>query len=214
MKQLFHQWQELSELKKELTNRNWFPATSGNISMKVSDAPLTFLVTASGKDKTKTTPDDFLLVDAAGVPVLETDLRPSAETLLHTHIYNATTAGCVLHVHTTDNNVITNLYESEVVLANQEIIKALNIWEEGASITIPIIENYADIPKLGVEFQKHITGNTGAVLIRNHGITVWGKDGFDTKKRLEAYEFLFQFHLKLLSLQGGVSHGANSYSRS
>ncbi|HDR3898628.1 TPA: methylthioribulose 1-phosphate dehydratase, partial [Bacillus cereus] len=34
----------------------------------------------------------------------------------------------------------------------------------------------------------------------------------DAKKRLEAYEFLFQFHIKLLSIQGGVSNGANSYS--
>ncbi|PGZ99418.1 methylthioribulose-1-phosphate dehydratase [Bacillus pseudomycoides] len=212
MKQLFRQWQELSELKKELTDRNWFPATSGNISIKVSDDPLTFLITASGRDKTKTTPDDFLLVDHNGNPVLETDLRPSAETLLHTHIYNHTNAACVLHVHTTDNNVITNVYDKEVVLCNQEIIKALNIWEEGASIRIPIIENYAHIPTLGESFRNHIYEDTGAVLIRNHGITVWGKDSFDTKKRLEAYEFLFQFHIKLLSIKGGVQHGTNSYS--
>lgn len=211
MRQLFRQWQELSELKKELTDRNWFPATSGNISIKVSDNPLTFLVTASGRDKTKTTPDDFLLVDQNGKPVLETDLRPSAETLLHTHIYNLTNAACVLHIHTTDNNVITNVYDQEVVLCNQEIIKALNIWEEGASIRIPIIENHAHIPTLGEEFRKHIHEDAGAVLIRNHGITVWGKDGFDTKKRLEAYEFLFQFHIKLLSIKGGVQHGANTY---
>ena len=212
MKQLFRQWQELSDLKKELTDRNWFPATSGNISIKVSDNPLTFLITASGRDKTKTTPDDFLLVDQNGNPVLETDLRPSAETLLHTHIYNNTNAACVLHVHTTDNNVITNVYDKEVVLCNQEIIKALNIWEEGASIRIPIIENYAHIPTLGENFRNHIYEDAGAVLIRNHGITVWGKDSFDTKKRLEAYEFLFQFHIKLLSIKGGVQHGANSYS--
>ncbi|MGG2014252.1 methylthioribulose 1-phosphate dehydratase [Bacillus sp. S10(2024)] len=212
MRQLFRQWQELSELKKELTDRNWFPATSGNISIKVSDNPLTFLVTASGRDKTKTTPDDFLLVDQHGNPVLETNLRPSAETLLHTHIYNLTNAACVLHIHTTDNNVITNVYDQEVVLCNQEIIKALNLWEEGASIRIPIIENYAHIPTLGEQFRKHIHEDAGAVLIRNHGITVWGKDGFDTKKRLEAYEFLFQFHIKLLSIKGGVQHGANTYS--
>ncbi|WP_242143608.1 MULTISPECIES: methylthioribulose 1-phosphate dehydratase [unclassified Bacillus cereus group] len=212
MKQLFRKWHTLSELKKELTNRNWFPATSGNISIKVSHEPLTFLISASGKDKTKTTPDDFLLVDHQGNPVLETELRPSAETILHTHIYNHTNAGCVLHVHTTDNNVITNLYDKEVMIRNQEIIKALNIWEEGATIRIPIIENYAHIPLLGEAFKKHIQSDCGAVLIRNHGITVWGKDSFDTKKRLEAYEFLFQFHIKLLTIQGGVSSGANSYS--
>ncbi|MBJ8029812.1 methylthioribulose 1-phosphate dehydratase [Bacillus cereus group sp. N21] len=212
MRQLFHQWEELSKLKKELTDRNWFPATSGNISIKVSNTPMTFLITASGRDKTKTTPDDFLLVDQTGKAVLETDLRPSAETLLHTHIYNHTEAECVLHVHTIDNNVITNVYDKEISFSNQEIIKALNIWEEGATIKIPIIENHAHIPTLGEDFRKHIHDDAGAILIRNHGITVWGKDSFDAKKRLEAYEFLFQFHIKLLSIQGGVSHGANSYS--
>ncbi|MDD1369516.1 methylthioribulose 1-phosphate dehydratase, partial [Bacillus sp. MHSD17] len=183
MKQLFRQWYDLSEIKKELTTRNWFPATSGNISIKVNHEPLTFLITASGKDKTKTTPDDFLLVDHLGVPVLETELRPSAETILHTHIYNNTNAGCVLHVHTTDNNVITNLYSDAVTLQNQEIIKALDIWEEDATINIPIIENHAHIPTLGENFRKHIQGDSGAVLIRNHGITVWGRDSFDAKKR-------------------------------
>ena len=112
---------------------------------------------------------------------------------MHTHIYNNTNAGCVLHVHTTDNNVITNLYSDAVTLQNQEIIKALDIWEEGATINIPIIENHAHIPTLGENFRKHIQGDSGAVLIRNHGITVWGRDSFDAKKRLEAYEFYSNF---------------------
>ncbi|MDG4655732.1 methylthioribulose 1-phosphate dehydratase [Ectobacillus antri] len=205
-------WNELSEIKKDLAAKDWFPATSGNISIKVSDEPLQFLITASGKDKTKITPEDFLLVDKTGRAIEETHLRPSAETLLHVHIYNQTKAGCVLHVHTIENNVISSLYEHEVTIGNQEIIKALDIWEEGAKITIPIIENYADIPLLGETFLPHITGDTGAVLIRNHGITVWGKNGFDAKRRLEAYEFLFRFHLKLCSLQGGAYHGTNSHS--
>lgn len=203
MKELFRRWQELSDVKKELAAKDWFPATSGNISVKVSDEPLTFLVSASGKDKTKTTPDDFLLVDRDGRPAMETHQRPSAETILHVHVYNNTSAGCVLHVHTVENNVISSLYaqEGHVVLQDQEIIKALDIWEEGASISIPVIENYAHIPTLGEAFLPHVKGDTGAVLIRNHGITVWGKDTFDAKRRLEAYEFLFRFHLALLSLQ-------------
>jgi methylthioribulose-1-phosphate dehydratase len=201
MKQLFTCWQELKEVKQELAARDWFPATSGNISIKVSEEPLTFLISTSGKDKTKTTPDDFLLVDREGKPVLETNLRPSAETLLHVHIYNNTNAGCVLHVHTVDNNVITNLFENEVVLKDQEIIKALGIWDEGAEIRVPIIPNYADIPTLGEHFLPYIHDDSGAVLIKNHGITVWGTDSFDAKKRLEAYEFLFGFYLKLASFQ-------------
>ncbi|ALA71227.1 methylthioribulose-1-phosphate dehydratase [Geobacillus stearothermophilus 10] len=196
-------WNELAEVKAELAARDWFFATSGNLSIKVTDDPLTFLVTASGKDKRKQTEEDFLLVDAAGKPAEETNLKPSAETLLHAEIYGRTNAGCVLHVHTVDNNLISELYaqNGEAVFSGQEIIKAFGIWEENAAVRIPIIDNYADIPTLAREFANYIHGDAGAVLIQNHGITVWGRTAFEAKKHLEAWEFLFRWQVKRLLLQ-------------
>ncbi|THE09681.1 methylthioribulose 1-phosphate dehydratase [Bacillus timonensis] len=196
------QWTELADIKDELASRDWFMGTSGNLAIKVSDHPITFLVTASGKDKKKRTEEDFLLVDGAGFPVAPTHLKPSAETLLHVEIYNKTNAGCSLHVHTVDNNVISELYadKGEVVFKGQEMIKALGLWEEDAEIHIPIIHNDADIPTLARKFSEHVSGDFGAVLIRNHGITVWAKNAFDAKKHLEAYEFLLSYQLKLLAL--------------
>ncbi|MFT4412365.1 methylthioribulose 1-phosphate dehydratase [Fredinandcohnia humi] len=200
------QWYELADIKDELASRDWFMGTSGNLAIKVSDHPVTFLVTASGKDKKKRTEEDFLLVDESGNPALPTYLKPSAETLLHVKIYNQTNAGCSLHVHTVDNNVISELYwpQGEVVFKGQEIIKALGLWEEDAEIRIPIIDNVADIPTLAEEFASHLTKDFGAVLIRNHGITVWAKNAFEAKKHLEAYEFLFSYQVKLLALKSLV----------
>jgi methylthioribulose-1-phosphate dehydratase len=196
-------WNELSEVKRELAGRDWFYGTSGNLSIKVDSSPLTFLVTASGKDKRKTTSEDFLLVDQNGNPAEQTDLKPSAETLLHSEIYGRTNAGCSLHIHTVDNNVISELYgdAGKVVFKGQEIIKAFGLWEEDAELHLPIIPNHADIPRLASELTPHIQGDSGAVLIRNHGITVWGKNAFEAKKHLEAYEFLFNYHVKLLTLR-------------
>lgn len=196
--------QELADVKRELAERDWFPGTSGNLAIKVDDSPLTFLVTASGKDKRKETAEDFLLVDAKGRPADNAGLKPSAETLLHVEIYSRTNAGCSLHVHTVENNVISELYgeEGKVVFKGQEIIKALGKWDENAEVCIPIIENHGDIPLLAQAFSEYVQEDQGAVLIRNHGITVWGKTAFDAKKFLEAYEFLFSYHLKLLALKG------------
>ncbi|MFS0861799.1 methylthioribulose 1-phosphate dehydratase [Fredinandcohnia sp. 179-A 10B2 NHS] len=206
MRLYIKQWDELADIKDELAKRDWFMGTSGNLAIKVSDNPGTFLVTASGKDKKKRTDEDFLLVDDNGYPATPTQQKPSAETLLHVKIYNQTTAGCSLHVHTVDNNVISELYweQGEVVFKGQEIIKALGIWEEDAEIRIPIIANDGHIPTLAENFSKHVKNDFGAVLIRNHGITVWAKNAFEAKKHLEAYEFLFSYHIKLLSLKSLV----------
>ena len=83
MSNYFSRWNDLAAIKKELADRDWFYGTSGNLSIKVSNEPGSFLVTASGKDKRKFTNHDFLLVDAAGEKLEETTSKPSAETLLH-----------------------------------------------------------------------------------------------------------------------------------
>jgi methylthioribulose-1-phosphate dehydratase len=197
------QWEELAQVKKEIADRDWFMGTSGNLAIRVSSSPAAFLVTASGKDKRKQTDEDFLLVDESGEAIEETNLRPSAETLLHSRIFQNSQAGCSLHVHTVPNNVVSELYgdRGEITFRNQELIKAFDKWEEDASLTIPIIHNHAHIPRLSEEFSTHVTEDKGAVLIRNHGITVWGRNAFEAKKLLEACEFLFQYHLSILSLK-------------
>ncbi|MDX8362680.1 methylthioribulose 1-phosphate dehydratase [Cytobacillus sp. IB215316] len=200
-------WDELASLKDELGSRDWFYATSGNLSIKASDSPLTFLISVSGKDKRQRTKDDFLLVDEQGHPTSSTKLYPSAETPLHLAVYKQSNAVCCIHIHTVDNNVISELYgeQGQVSFHGQEMIKALDEWEEDAEITIPIIRNDAYIPLLADSLSTYVTADKGAVLIRNHGITVWGRSVFEAKKILEAYEFLFSYHLKILQLKRDVT---------
>lgn len=198
-------WEELAEVKELFAKRDWFPGTSGNLSLKVNDDPLSFLVTASGKDKSKITAEDFLLVDDNSKPCYPTHLKPSAETLIHAEIYKKMEAGAVFHVHTIHNNLVSDLYleQKELEIKNIELIKAFNIWEEGATITVPIIPNYANIPTLTEEISKVLDERVPGVLIHNHGIYVWGKNGFEAKKHLEAFEFLFEYMYKRLLVQRG-----------
>lgn len=198
MKTHTEEWLELADIKAELAQRDWFMGTSGNLSIREPKSPF-FYISASGKDKRKQSDSDFLLVDLKGKPVEETELRPSAETLLHTVIYGKTNANCVLHVHTVENNVISELYgdEGQVSFRNHEIIKATGRWDEDSELRIPIIYNHADIQQLSDKFKQHVVEDSGAVLIRNHGITVWGISGLEAKRILEACEFLFQYQLLL-----------------
>lgn len=80
---------------------------------------------------------DFVLVDESLQPVglgvqpvvSPSDPRPSAETGVHARIYQATGCGCVLHVHTTWNNLIAKFFssEGEIVLRDLEMIKGFDV---------------------------------------------------------------------------------------
>ncbi len=197
----------LNKLKIELHNKGWFPATSGNLSLKIKDDPLIFAVTSSGKDKGKITHEDILFVDKEATPVLKTKLKPSAETKIHSQIYQKTDAGCVVHVHTVNNNFISEVFfdKGVVPIKNLEMIKALDIWKENAYIEVPIIENFFDLEKLAKEAGKAVNPDVPAVLIRNHGVYVWGKNDFEAKRHIEAFEFMFEYMKNIILFKGSIN---------
>lgn len=197
---------ELADIKDLFAARNWFPGTSGNLSMRVgefSPESFHFAVTASGKDKSKRTPEDFLIVDQNGKPAETTGLKPSAETLIHCEIYRLTGCGAVFHVHTVFNNLISEYYgeQGHVPVQGVELIKAFNIWEENAAIQIPVLPNYADIPAIARLVPDVLNTAVPGILLRNHGIYAWGRDAFEAKKHLEAFEFLFEVAYRRLLLE-------------
>ncbi|RKP57008.1 methylthioribulose 1-phosphate dehydratase [Cohnella endophytica] len=199
---------EFSAVKADFASRSWFPGTSGNLSMRVG--PYTpesfyFAVTASGKDKTKSTPEDFLFVDQDGIPCETTGLKPSAETSLHREIYRLTGAGAIFHIHSVFNNLVSELYweRRSVPIEGVELIKAFNIWEEDAVIEVPIVPNYADVPRIVPEIAGVLNARVPGLLIRKHGVCVWGRDASEAKKHLEAFEFLFEYAYRWQLLKGG-----------
>lgn len=185
----------LNDIKVKLYQKGWFPATSGNLSYKLHDDPLYFAITSSGKDKSVVTHEDVIFVDKDAIPIENTKLKPSAETKIHSKIYQKTDAGMVIHIHTANNNFISEIFFEDgfVPLKNMEMIKALDIWKEDAYIEVPIIENWFNLDKLAEEAGKAINPQIPAILIRNHGIYAWGKNEFEAKRHIEAFEFMFEY---------------------
>ncbi|MCR8842911.1 methylthioribulose 1-phosphate dehydratase [Paenibacillus sp. SC116] len=193
-----HAFQQLRSIKEQFAARHWFPGTSGNLSVRVgdiTDGQFQFAITASGKDKSVHTPEDYLLVDENGVPTDATSLKPSAETLIHCEIYRLTGCGAIFHVHTVFNNIVSEVYGDQgfVPVKAVELIKAFNIWEENARIEIPIVPNYAHIPSIVPEVTKSLNPSIPGIVLRNHGIYAWGANSFEAKRHLEAFEFLFEY---------------------
>lgn len=189
---------ELTDVKRLFANRGWFQGTSGNLSIRVGDyAPddFHFAITASGKDKSLSTPEDFLFVDHAGKPSEATMLKPSAETLIHCEIYKQTGCGAIFHVHTVFNNLVSELFweRRSIPVDGVELIKAFNIWDEEAHIDIPIVSNFAHIPSIVPEVTERLDKRIPGIMLRKHGIYAWGANAFEAKRHLEAFEFLFEY---------------------
>jgi len=197
---------ELASVKAGLAAKGWFPATSGNLSVRVGDfdpQAFTFAITASGKDKSVQTPEDFLLVNELGQPTDDTKLKPSAETLIHCEIYRLTGAGAIFHVHTVFNNLASELFweRGSIPVDGVELIKAFNIWDEDAQIDIPILPNYADIPRIAELVEGVLAPRIPGIVLRKHGIYAWGANAFEAKRHLEAFEFVFEYVCRWHELQ-------------
>lgn len=197
---------QLASLKSDFAARGWFAGTSGNMSMRIGDfAPdaFHFAITASGKDKSQSTPEDFLFVDQSGKPCESTRLKPSAETVIHCEIYRLTGCGAIFHTHTVFNNVVSEWFWNRrcVPIEGVELIKAFNIWDEEALIEVPIVSNFSDVPRIVPEVTERLDPRIPGILLRKHGIYAWGQDAFAAKRHLEAFEFLFEYVYRLALLQ-------------
>ncbi|HEY0826641.1 MAG TPA: methylthioribulose 1-phosphate dehydratase [Bacilli bacterium] len=189
---------QLTEAKTRFSAKGWFPGTSGNLSIRVGDildGKFAFAVTASGKDKSVNTAEDYLLVNEQGLPIEQTTLKPSAETLIHREIYRLTGCGAIYHIHTVFNNIVSELFweKQHIPVEGIELIKAFNIWEEEAVIHIPILPNYAEIPRIAALIAERIIPRIPGFVIHKHGVCAWGDNAFDAKRHLEAFEFLFEY---------------------
>lgn len=196
---------ELKDVKEQLAARGWFPGTSGDLSAcvgKYAPDEFYFAITSSAKDKAMHTPEDFLFVDAAGEACETTSLKPSRGSLIHAKIYRMTGCSAIFHVHTVFNNLISEFYGDQgfIPVQGNEQIKELGIWEENASIEIPVLPNYVDIPSIVKLVPGAIHSDIPGFVLRNHGIYAWGNSIWEAKRHLEAFEFIFELEYRRLAL--------------
>lgn len=182
----------LVAIADEFAKRGWLRATSGNLSLRNPGSGWIY-ITRSGADKQKLTTADIIAVSEEG-RVLQGDGRPSFETPIHLALYRATGCGAVFHVHTVANNVAAR-WASDGVLtfSDHEMLKALGVWEEGASVRLPVVPNYADIERVADTVVRAVDPVVPGVLLQRHGIYAFGDTLTTTQQHLEAFEFLLEW---------------------
>lgn len=196
---------QIAEAGRELGARGWTPATSSNFSMRLGAEHAA--VTISGRDKGRLGVDDIMVVDLAGRPV-GTDARPSAETALHTQVYRRFPgAGAVLHTHSRTQTVASRLYAPAglVRFEGWELQKAISgVTTHDSVLDLPVFPNTQDMAELVARVDAWLDAGKplAGYLIDGHGIYTWGRDMAETKRHLEAFEFLLACELDLKTLRG------------
>jgi methylthioribulose-1-phosphate dehydratase len=179
-----------------IAERGWARATAGNFSVLLEREPLRMLMSPSGVDKSLLAERDLIEVSGTGEAITEGG-KASAETLLHTVIYEQRPANCVLHVHTVWNTILSKKYQTQgsLTIAGYEILKALSgVKTHEHSERIPVYDNTQDIAALSRLVKDELTRDTNvkSFLIAGHGVYTWGDSSETALRHLEALEFLFE----------------------
>jgi len=195
----------IADTGRDLAALGWTPATSSNFSMRLDASHIA--VTISGRDKGRLSGEDVMVVDLDGGAVATT-ARPSAETLLHTQIYRRfADANAVLHTHSRAQTVASRLFASRgmVRFEGWELQKAITGYTTHEStLDLPVFPNTQDMSELVREVDAWIDAGKplSGYLIDGHGIYTWGRDMPETRRHLEAFEFLLASELDLWRLRG------------
>ena len=192
---------ELIDAGRMLYARGMLPATSGNLSVRLSNGELA--ITVSGTHKGRLSDGNIMRVDAEGRSLDRR--RPSAETLLHLQVYRHFPEVCaVLHPHSVGATLVSRLHSRRLSLRDYELLKAFpGVDTHACEVVVPNFANDQDIARLAAEVAAYMESNppVHGYLIAGHGFYTWGKTVGDALRHVEAFEFLFECELRMWGLK-------------
>ncbi|TVU03801.1 hypothetical protein EJB05_50649, partial [Eragrostis curvula] len=181
----------VAELCRHFYTPGWLTGTGGSITVKVHDpaVPLAdrlIVMSPSGVQKERMLAEDMYVMSADG------------------KAYQMRGAGAVIHSHGIETCLATMIDPGakEFRLTHMEMIKAIKGHGYRDELVIPIIENTPFEYELTDSLSEAIAAYTKAtaVLVRNHGIFVWGDSWISAKTQAESYHYLLDAAVKLYQL--------------
>ncbi|XP_032222586.1 probable methylthioribulose-1-phosphate dehydratase [Nematostella vectensis] len=195
-------------LCREFYNLGWFTGTGGAFTIKYRDE---YYFAPSGVQKERIQPEDLFIHDSEDKeiahPPPEKKLKRSQCVPLFMFAYSMRGAGAVIHSHS-KYAVMVSLLDQEATefrITHQQMIKGIfnsksHMYHNFHDLlVIPIIENAPDEADLQEPFVEALKNypETSAVIIRRHGLYVWGKTWQETKAIAESYDYLFDLAIQM-----------------
>lgn len=204
----------ICQLCKTFYANGWVTGTGGGILIRNKEENLVYLA-PSGVQKERMVPENIFVMDFRNQERylrIPQGLKPSACTPLFLEAYNIRDAGACIHTHSSAAVLVTLLFEKEFRIKSIEQVKALPKLDElgrkmgsmhfNEELVIPIIENTPYEEELKDSLAQAIRDypKTTAVLVRRHGIYVWGETVWKAKVYNEAIDYLLALAVEMKKL--------------
>lgn len=202
--------QVIVDLCRQFYGLGWVTGTGGGISIREGGR---VYMAPSGVQKERLAPQDIFELDERGETLCgpsRPGLKVSECSPLFFNAFRLRDAGAVIHSHGIYAMLASLLGKDTFECTEIEMIKGLSGHGYYDRVVVPIIENTAHERDLAERMAAAIEAypKTSAVLVRRHGVYVWGRDWVHAKTQAECYHYLFEAAVRMAQL--GIDAKAGS----
>jgi methylthioribulose-1-phosphate dehydratase len=205
--------ESICELCRLFWQLGWASGTGGGIAIRSGDR---IFMAPSGVEKEKLRPADIFEIDRDGAIVSAPAgaKRLTACAPLFMAAFRHRDAGAVLHSHSLDVVLASALVPAgeNLRLTRLEMMKGL----EGVGYfdvhEIPVVDNTALEHELEARMEAAVLAHphANAVIVRNHGVYIWGRTTAAAKTQAECLDYLCRAVVRMHA--AGIDHLAHDRS--
>ncbi|XP_024018201.1 probable bifunctional methylthioribulose-1-phosphate dehydratase/enolase-phosphatase E1 2 isoform X2 [Morus notabilis] len=205
-----------AELCCRIYSLGWFSVVGGSIAIKVHDESVPkpaqlIIMSPIGVQKERMDAEDMYVLSSDGYILSTPSLNPyphkplkCSDILPFMKVFEMCNAGAVVHSLGMQSCIVTMLNPSskEFRITHMEMIKGIPGHGYHDELVVPIIEDTAHEEGLMEALAEAISAypKTTAILVRNHGVYIWGESWISAKTQAECYHYLFDAAIKLHQL--------------
>ncbi|KAF4617417.1 hypothetical protein D9613_006190 [Agrocybe pediades] len=201
----------IPELCRSFYHLGWVTGTGGGICIREGDK---VYIAPSGVQKERIEPTHIFVLPYPQAPSLHADrvflrrppvLKESACTPLFWNSFDIRDAGSCIHTHSQHAVMVTLLWTGPTFTISHQMIKGVRVAGTGNALSyldtleVPIIENTPNEEDLKDSMAEAMNRYPDApgVLVRRHGVYVWGPDWQKAKTQTECLDYLFEIAVKM-----------------